>query len=518
MAKSPYAKLHRRFGHRATGGERRATMLARRAALERGMPAGWLEPASHVREQASRGKVAVVGAGFAGLAGAFWLARSGFEVRVFEARDRVGGRVHTLRDFSAGRLIEGGAELIGLNHLLWIALAQIFGLAFSVVTPEDDVDHLGLEMPLYLKGERLSREEAERVWDEMGTAVDHLDAHARLLDQYRPWESPHASSWDKRPLSEWLHELDISPLCRAALEAQFASNNGEPTDRQSYLANLAIVKGGGLKHFWTDSEMFRCATGNDSLARTLCAWLDASASSSVALDTPVTGIAVSDTCVSVSTASGTEDFDYVILAIPPSLWSTGLAIDPPIPAEYEMHMGSVVKFLSSVSQRFWLEQRLAPSGMDDRIGETWEGTDNQTLLEGQGIELTVFAGGKAARAALASHDPASWYAERLDVLFPGYSAQRPTTRFMAWPKEEWTGGGYSCPLPGQVTSVGPFLAERYCGRLIFAGEHTCPAFYGFMEGALESGSIAAARVCEAVGLVTVESVESALRSAAEVQL
>ena len=129
MAKSPYAKLHRRFGHRATGGERRATMLARRAALERGMPAGWLEPASHVREQASRGKVAVVGAGFAGLAGGFWLARSGFEVRVFEARDRVGGRVHTLRDFSAGRLIEGGAELIGLNHLLWIALAQMFGLA-----------------------------------------------------------------------------------------------------------------------------------------------------------------------------------------------------------------------------------------------------------------------------------------------------------------------------------------------------------------------------------------------------
>jgi monoamine oxidase len=515
MTKSLYAKLDRRFGGRPTGEERRATMLARQAELERGMPTGWLEPAIHLREQASRGKVAVVGAGFAGLASAYWLVRSGFEVRVFEARDRVGGRVHTLRDFSAGRLVEGGAELIGLNHLLWIFLAQTFGLAFCVVTPEDDIDHLGLEMPLYLKGELLSREQAEEVWEEMDNAVSHLDAHARPLNPYRPWDSPLASSLDRRPLSEWLHELDISSLCRAALEAQFASNNGEPTDRQSYLANLAIVKGGGLKHFWTESEMFRCATGNDSLAHHLHAWLEANQSGSVSLDTPVTRIAISNTAVSVSTAASTDAFDFVILSIPPSLWSNGPAIDPPIPGEYAMHMGPVVKFLSSVSQRFWLEQRLAPSGMDDRIGETWEGTDNQTLLEGQGIELTVFAGGEAARAALASPDPASWYAERLDALFPGYSAQRPRTRFMAWPNEEWTGGGYSCPRPGQVTEIGPFLAKRYCERLIFAGEHTCPAFYGFMEGALESGCIAAARVCEAVGIDSVESVESALLSATE---
>jgi len=263
--------------------------------------------------------------------------------------------------------------------------------------------------------------------------------------------------------------------------------------------------------------MFRCATGNDSLAWTLHAWLESRNPGSVSLDTPVTGISISDSGVSVETATGTDMFHFVVLAIPPSLWSYRLTIDPPIPSEYAMHMGPVVKFLSSVSERFWLEQRLSPSGMDDRIGETWEGTDNQTVLDGQGIELTVFAGGHAARAALASRDPAAWYAERLDVLFPGYCAQGPTTRFMAWPKEEWTGGGYSCPSPGQVTTIGPFLAEPYHERLIFAGEHTCPAFFGFMEGALESGCIAAARVCEAVEIGSAESVESALLSATEAQ-
>jgi len=147
MPTSLYAKLHRRFGHRPTGEERRAKALARGAALRRGMPAGWLEAPSDLPKQASLGRVAVVGAGFAGLASAYFLARSGFEVRVFEARHRVGGRVHTLRDFSPGRLIEGGAELIGLNHTLWIALAQAFGLGFCVVTPEEDVDTRDASVP-----------------------------------------------------------------------------------------------------------------------------------------------------------------------------------------------------------------------------------------------------------------------------------------------------------------------------------------------------------------------------------
>jgi cation diffusion facilitator CzcD-associated flavoprotein CzcO len=45
----------------------------------------------------SRGTVAVVGAGQAGLTAAYRLQQRGFDVTVFEARDRVGGRVWTVR-------------------------------------------------------------------------------------------------------------------------------------------------------------------------------------------------------------------------------------------------------------------------------------------------------------------------------------------------------------------------------------------------------------------------------------
>ena len=68
-----------------------------------------------------------------------------------------------------------------------------------------------------------------------------------------------------------------------------------------------------------------------------------------------------------------------------------IRVEPRIPGRYEMHVGPAVKLLSLVDSRFWIREGLAPSGTDDRIGELWEGTDNQTLGEGQGLELTVFA-------------------------------------------------------------------------------------------------------------------------------
>jgi phytoene dehydrogenase-like protein len=52
-----------------------------------------------------------VGAGFAGLAAAEALATGGAEVTVFEARDRVGGRVHS-GHLENGAVVELGAEFV----------------------------------------------------------------------------------------------------------------------------------------------------------------------------------------------------------------------------------------------------------------------------------------------------------------------------------------------------------------------------------------------------------------------
>jgi len=55
--------------------------------------------------------VIFVGGGFAGLCAAYELRGLGYEVKVYEARARVGGRVHSLDDFVTGKIAEGGGNL-----------------------------------------------------------------------------------------------------------------------------------------------------------------------------------------------------------------------------------------------------------------------------------------------------------------------------------------------------------------------------------------------------------------------
>ena len=72
-------------------------------------------------------RVAVVGAGFAGLAAADALAASGVDVIVFEARDRVGGRVWS-SELGGGAVIERGAEFILPGNDTMLGYVRRFGL------------------------------------------------------------------------------------------------------------------------------------------------------------------------------------------------------------------------------------------------------------------------------------------------------------------------------------------------------------------------------------------------------
>ena len=78
--------------------------------------------------------VTVIGAGLAGLSAAYDLQRAGWKVIVLEARDRVGGRVYSVRSFSSGLVAEGGGEFIEESHTRMIALANQFGLKLAGAT------------------------------------------------------------------------------------------------------------------------------------------------------------------------------------------------------------------------------------------------------------------------------------------------------------------------------------------------------------------------------------------------
>src|SRR5512134_1676553 len=75
--------------------------------------------------------ITVIGAGLAGLSAAYDLHRAGWKVTVLEARDRVGGRVYSVRSFSNGLVAEGGGEYIEEDHTRMVALAKQFNLQLA---------------------------------------------------------------------------------------------------------------------------------------------------------------------------------------------------------------------------------------------------------------------------------------------------------------------------------------------------------------------------------------------------
>jgi len=440
---------------------------------------------------AGAGRVVIVGAGFSGLAAAYELSRAGYEVTVVEARNRVGGRVLTFSDLVAGKQVEGGGELIGSNHPAWQAYAKQFGLQFLEIGEED------LEAPIVINGKKVTAEQSEQLWEEMEKVFNTIVADAAKVDADEPWKAANAEALDKRTLADWINKLGASPLCRSALHTMMTADNGVVTEWQSYLGNLAMVKGGGLEKYWTESEVYRCRGGNQQLATKLVAAVGAPR---VLTRTPVRAIAVTDKGVRVTLGSGKVlEAEHVLLTAPPSVWNK-IAIDPILPAALAPQMGTNVKYLMSLKSPVWRRSELGPELLSDGpVSLTWHATDGQ---KGAGEVLTAFSGGPAAdtcREWGATARDRNYLAE-LGKVYRGLAGSFVRARFMDWPSDPWAKASYSFPAPGQVTAQGPTLRQGI-GRLHFAGEYANYAFMGYMEGALGSGAAAARRIAERDGIL-----------------
>lgn len=490
MAGPFFARLARRYGPQVNAVSRRDFLRATLAA------SGGMLLSNSIGYSQARGagkRVVVIGGGFSGLACAHELKSAGYQVTVLEARNRLGGRVISFKDFVEGKNVEGGGELIGSNHPTWVAYAEKFGLEFIDVTEDEN-----LVMPIVLQGKTLTAEEGEKLYEDMDAAFNLLNEKAAAIDAEQPWKSPNAERLDKGNMAGWLAELDVSEVCRTAISVQLFSDNGVALDRQSYLGMLASIQGGGLEKYWTESEVYRCKGGNQQLAAKLAAGIG---EGNVQLGAPVTEVAMTDAGVKVTYRDGKSiEADEVVLAVAPSVWKK-IHFSPALPANLQTQMGVNTKYLMAFKERFWKEKMQSPDALTDGVfSQIWELTDNQD--GDQGAALVGFSGGPSAEKIrqISPELRDQVLSTIMERLYPGFRQNLAKTRYMDWPSDAWTLASYSFPAPGQVTSIGPTYYEGL-GRLHFAGEHTSYKFVGYMEGALNSGASLAKRLAKRDGLV-----------------
>lgn len=485
-------RLAHKYGNAADRVTRREWLKTTAAA------AGALLLSNHVpfalARPAAGKRVVVVGAGFSGLACAYELKAAGYDVTVVEARDRVGGRVLSFRDFIPGKNAEGGAELIGSNHPTWVAYAAKFKLEFLDVTEEYEGDY-----PIRIGDKLISGEESSNLWKEFEEAMAGMNDDSRAVVEDKPWETPNAAALDKKTVADFIKSAKCSENAKACMELLLTADNGQAVAKQSYLGMLSQIKGGGVEKYWTESEVYRCKGGNQQLAFKLAEEIG---KDRIVLKLPVTDITVKGDKVLVKCADGRNiECDDVVLTVPPTVWNK-INMSPAIPPAMMPQMGVNLKYLAHVKKRFWTEKKLAPYGLSDGpISETWDGTDKQEPDEN--ACFISFSGGPAAERCRAfpkdGRDKA--YQAEFEKLYPGFTENFVSARFMDWPGEQWTMAGYSFPAPGQVTTVGPQLYKGIADRLHFAGEHTSYKFVGYMEGGLNSGASLAKRLAMRDGIL-----------------
>jgi monoamine oxidase len=438
-------------------------------------------------------RVAVVGAGFAGAAAAWYLQSVGIQVTLFEATGRVGGRVSTDRNLVPYKVVEAGAELIGANQPMWFELAGVFGLSLAEVTYADEYESQGLRVRLKLGDYELTDEDKKTVDRDLGPVLDSIGREAFAIDPVTPWASSGASGFDAMSVADGLdrHFGTRSSLARTVLEFVTGNDNGAPVSQQSYLGLLALVSAGrmgndptGLRGYWDCTETHRCAGGNDQLAVKLTEQL-----ADLRLDSPVEKISISVAGAGIEwsgQAGGSEWFDFVILTSPPTSWPAIESPTPWNPRQFSVTQGPAIKYLSSYDRQFWEDSDLAPGALWTAVGSVSEGTDRQQTPD-VGYVLSIYAGGPYV-------SPGPNCAARLASLYPG---TRPSaSRYVDWPHAAYVRTGYAIPSPGQVTTVGQALSSHFGDRLYFAGEQASMGFFGYMEGALQSGARAASRIIE----------------------
>jgi monoamine oxidase len=408
--------------------------------------------------------VLVVGAGMAGLSAARSLADAGWPVRVIEARDRIGGRVYTDRDWGAP--LEMGASWIHgtadnpLMELAQKARAQLattdyYGWAKLAVDPR--LPPLAYDPETWRTFVKRARGRVED--GSLGAAVDAAAARAELSDS------------DRAQLAFYL---------TSEIENEYAAGVDQLSAKTFDLGDYA----GG------DQDVI--TSGYDALPRLLADGLQ------IQLKTPVTAISRRDKSVVVRAGDRSFEGPAAIVTVPLGVLKSGaIAFDPPLPDEHSqavraLGFGVLSKSFFRFDRRTWDVENAFYQYIGSQRGD-W--SQWFTLPSAAGPIVLAFNAGERGRW-VESAAPADLIAGARPIarqLF-GLDASPLQVRTSNWSVDPHALGSYSFHAPGSGLDDRRRLAEPIGDRLYLAGEAVGVNNPATVTGAVVSGRYAAGQL------------------------
>ena len=461
--------------------------------------------------------IAIVGAGLAGLNAAYQLQKAGVQADVYEASFRVGGRVLSRADLlGPGLVTELGAEFINTDHADMLALADEFGLPLF----DRRADVASLTVPTsayYFNGKTWSEAELAEL---VRPLVEQISSDAALLDLN--W-GRYAPKFDRYSVADYLEHyanLIPQPFIRTLFENTIRTEYGVEAAASSLLQLLFLlpnVDGTAVELLGYSDETYTVEGGNGRIAEALSQALQGQ----IRLGMTLTKLEKDRRDrFELSFANGAQvQADHVILALPFSVLRQ-VQMDVPLPGKLrefinEVDLGSNEKVQAGYAQRTWRQNGFSLEAWTDLgFSEVWDGSQRQPE-HSDGV-LTYYLGGNEVNqlsgVAGGSGTVGSQFTQALSAYVPDLTANV-TGDYAAthWTQNPFSRGAYANFKPGQLTRFGNYfwiesdlpsdVQEVNVGKLVIAGEQVSDEFYGFMNGAAQTGRLAAGLVLRQLKLL-----------------
>jgi monoamine oxidase len=468
-------------------------------------------------QAAAQPSVAIVGAGIAGMAAALTLRDRGITPTVYEASARIGGRMHSETVlWGAGAVSEYCGELIDTAHATMQALAKRFGLHLDDVNAAEAPGSKPIQ---YFDGRYVPFAELQRAFRPV----------YRTLQRQLAAIGPHTTyarhtaagvAFDRMTIYAWIERFvpgGHRSLLGRYLDIAYLDEYGRDTHAQSAL-NLILWLGiqpdpNDFSSVGPSDNRYHLRGGNQRLPQAIAATLPPERLVRNARLVALRTLADGRVGLTFDGARAETIVDHAIVTVPFTVLrgidTSKAHFDARKRAAIErLGYGANAKLVVQFSRRIWDGRGPWPGVSEGDIStdlpfqSTWETTRAQAVPFGL---LTNYVGeGQRLFAPPAPYttsvgtplvgEYARAFARQLDRIVPGASAHLTGKAKLSAPfADPLAGGSYSCWLPGQYTTIGGYERVRQ-GNIHFAGEHTSERFQGYMEGAAETGVLAAREI------------------------